>query len=153
MSISPPGWPGGSIKRSDVKSLFFLVFGFLCRLWNHIVVLQVGTKVTDEHTASIFRIYVRTEPVLFSEMFGSAYKTTPRCHNPEDHNITFSYFCIYSKTSLIRTNWERTLVQISESPNYGSATEHMFRELIKWTSRVLLGNTTLFWNIKLHNIK
>jgi hypothetical protein len=26
--------------------------------------------------------------------------------------------CTYSKTSLIRTNWERTLVQISESPNY-----------------------------------
>jgi hypothetical protein len=48
------------------------------------------------------------------------------------------------KTTLIRTNWERTLVQISESPNYTSATENMFREVIKWTSRVFLGNTTLF---------
>jgi hypothetical protein len=43
---------------------------------------------------------------------------------------------IYSKTSLIPTNWERTLVQISESPNYGNATENMFREVIKWTSRL-----------------
>jgi hypothetical protein len=48
---------------------------------------------------------------------------------------------ICSKTSLIRTNWERTLFQISESPNYKSATENMFREVIKWTSRVFLGNT------------
>jgi hypothetical protein len=39
----------------------------------------------------------------------------------------------YSKISLIRTNWERTLVQISESSNYTSATENMFREVIKWT--------------------
>jgi hypothetical protein len=37
----------------------------------------------------------------------------------------------YSKTSLIRTNWERTLVQISESPNYRSAAGNMFREVIK----------------------
>jgi hypothetical protein len=29
----------------------------------------------------------------------------------------------YSKTSLILTNWERSLVQISESLNYRSATE------------------------------
>jgi hypothetical protein len=50
----------------------------------------------------------------------------------------------YSKTSLIQTNRERTLVQISESPNYRSATENMFREVIKWTSCVCLGNTTLF---------
>jgi hypothetical protein len=28
----------------------------------------------------------------------------------------------FSKTSLIRTNWERTLVLISESPNYRSDT-------------------------------
>jgi hypothetical protein len=50
----------------------------------------------------------------------------------------------YSNTSLIRTNWERTLVQISQGPNYRSATENMFTEVIKWTSRVILGNTTLF---------
>jgi hypothetical protein len=36
----------------------------------------------------------------------------------------------HSKTSLIRTNWERTLVQISESPNYRSVTENMLREVI-----------------------
>jgi hypothetical protein len=53
----------------------------------------------------------------------------------------------YSKNSLIRANWERTLVQISESPNYRSATENMFREVIKWASRVFLGTTTLFGNL------
>jgi hypothetical protein len=36
----------------------------------------------------------------------------------------------YSKTSLIQTNWEKTLVQISESPNYRSDTENMFREVM-----------------------
>jgi hypothetical protein len=51
---------------------------------------------------------------------------------------------IYSKTSLIRTNWDLTLFQISECPNYRSAIENMFREVIKWTSGVLLGNRTLF---------
>jgi hypothetical protein len=50
----------------------------------------------------------------------------------------------YSKTSLIQTNWEQTFVQISESPNYRSALENMFREVIKWNSHVFLGNTTLF---------
>jgi hypothetical protein len=50
----------------------------------------------------------------------------------------------YSKTSLIQNNWERTLVQMSESPNYRSATVNMLREVIKWTSRVFLCNTTLF---------
>jgi hypothetical protein len=38
----------------------------------------------------------------------------------------------YSKISLIWTNWERTLVQISESSHYTSATENMFRKVIKW---------------------
>jgi hypothetical protein len=32
---------------------------------------------------------------------------------------------ITRKTSLIRINWERTLVQISNSPNYRSATENV----------------------------
>jgi hypothetical protein len=50
----------------------------------------------------------------------------------------------YSMTSLIWTNWEQTLVKISESLNYRSATENMFREVIKWTSHVFSGNTTLF---------
>jgi hypothetical protein len=45
------------------------------------------------------------------------------------------------------TNWERTLVQISESPNCRSAIENMFREVLKWTPHVLLGNTTSFWNL------
>jgi hypothetical protein len=52
----------------------------------------------------------------------------------------------YSTTSLIRTNWERAPVEISGSPNYRIATENMLREVIKWISRVFLGNTTLFWN-------
>jgi hypothetical protein len=45
------------------------------------------------------------------------------------------------------TNWERTLVQFSESPNCRSATENIFREVIKWTSYVSLGNASLFWNL------
>jgi hypothetical protein len=49
----------------------------------------------------------------------------------------------YSKTSPIRTNWERTFVQVSECTNYRSATEDMFREVINWTSQVFLGNTIL----------
>jgi hypothetical protein len=51
---------------------------------------------------------------------------------------------VYSKTSLILTNWERTLVHLSESPNYKSATENMFRKVTKLTSRVFLGNSALF---------
>jgi hypothetical protein len=50
----------------------------------------------------------------------------------------------YSKTLLFQTKWEQTIVQISGSLNYRSATESMFRGAIKWTSRVFLGNTTLF---------
>jgi hypothetical protein len=49
---------------------------------------------------------------------------------------------VYSKTSLIRTNWERTPVQIGEGPNYRSASENMFRDAIKWISHVFLGITT-----------
>jgi hypothetical protein len=41
-------------------------------------------------------------------------------------------------------NWERTLVRISKSPNYGVL--RMFKEDIKWTSHVFLGNKTLFGN-------
>jgi hypothetical protein len=57
--------------------------------------------------------------------------------------------CLYGMLALwspkfIRTNRERTLVQMSESPNYRSATENMIRKVIKWTLRVFLGNTTLF---------
>jgi hypothetical protein len=37
---------------------------------------------------------------------------------------TVHFFKTYSKLSLIRINWEQTLVQISESPNYKSATEN-----------------------------
>jgi hypothetical protein len=54
-------------------------------------------------------------------------------------------YCItqtqYSKTSLIRSNLERILVQISESPHNRNTTKNMFREVIKWTSRVFLRNT------------
>jgi hypothetical protein len=35
-------------------------------------------------------------------------------------------------------------VQISESPKFRIATENMFREVIKWTSHIFLGNRTLF---------
>jgi hypothetical protein len=62
----------------------------------------------------------------------------------ETQRGVISFVSPFFTTSLIRTNWERTLVQISESPNYRSATENMFREVIKWTSRVFLGNKTLF---------
>jgi hypothetical protein len=52
-----------------------------------------------------------------------------------------------SRNSQIRKNWERTFVQISENHNYSrSAAENMFREVIKWTTHVFLGNTTLFWS-------
>jgi N-dimethylarginine dimethylaminohydrolase len=53
----------------------------------------------------------------------------------------------HSKLSLIQTNWEQNLVQISESPNYISVIENMFKEVIKFTSLVSLGNTTLCWNL------
>jgi hypothetical protein len=53
------------------------------------------------------------------------------------------YITYNSKTSLIWTNWGRTLVKISESPNYRSATENVFREVIKWISRRFLGHTIL----------
>jgi hypothetical protein len=38
--------------------------------------------------------------------------------------LPVQYAVLYSKTSLIRTNWERTLVQISERLNYRSDTEN-----------------------------
>jgi hypothetical protein len=53
----------------------------------------------------------------------------------------------YNNTSLIRTNWKQTLVRISESAN-----ENMFREVIKWTSRVFFRKcnfilkTYIAWN-------
>jgi hypothetical protein len=50
----------------------------------------------------------------------------------------------YSKTSLIQTNLEQILVQISESLNYRSDGASMFREVMKWIMCVFLGNTTLF---------
>jgi hypothetical protein len=51
---------------------------------------------------------------------------------PEDGSSRFlRNVNIYSKTSLIRTNWERTLVQINDSPSCISATENMLREAIK----------------------
>jgi hypothetical protein len=58
-----------------------------------------------------------------------------------------------SKTSLIQTNWEGTLVEISESLNYRSATENMFREVLKRTSHVFLSNRTLFSNLYAYHSK
>lgn len=49
----------------------------------------------------------------------------------------------YSKTSIIQTNWEYTLVKISGSQNYRSATED-----IKQTSRVFQAK-----KLRLHIIK
>jgi hypothetical protein len=40
---------------------------------------------------------------------------------------------LYSKTSLIQANLEWTPFQITESPNYRSATENMFKDVVKWT--------------------
>jgi hypothetical protein len=51
---------------------------------------------------------------------------------------------VYSKTSIIQTNWEQTLVQINEGPNYRRATESQFREVMKWILYALSGNVTLF---------
>jgi hypothetical protein len=48
----------------------------------------------------------------------------------------------YSKTSLILTSWEQ-----HPWPNNISAAENIFREVIKWTPHVFLGNTTLFSNL------
>jgi hypothetical protein len=59
---------------------------------------------------------------------------------------TRQIFGQYSKTSLIQTNWEQTLVQINENLNDRSTTENMFREVIKYTLRVFLCNTTLYGN-------
>jgi hypothetical protein len=62
-------------------------------LWN-LAVLWIDTDVSEEHTASIFKVEVyRFRNRLrgrwgFEEMGKEqefAYKTT-RCHNPEDHN-------------------------------------------------------------------
>jgi hypothetical protein len=63
-------------------------------------------------------------------------------------------FLKYSETSVILTNWDRTLFQISESPNFGNTSVYvlckyacMFMEVMKWTTGLSLGNTTLFWNL------
>jgi hypothetical protein len=45
---------------------------------------------------------------------------------------------------ILQSNWDQNLTEISESTNYGSAAEDMFREAVKWTSHVFLGITTLF---------
>jgi hypothetical protein len=54
---------------------------------------------------------------------------------------------VFRENSLIWTNWEGTIGQRSEGPNYRIATENMFREVIKWTSPICLGNTSLFLNL------
>jgi hypothetical protein len=54
--------------------------------------------------------------MVFPEERGSGFLLVVR-------NILPNYIASQSKTSLIRTNWERTLVQINESPNCRSATE------------------------------
>jgi hypothetical protein len=59
----------------------------------------------------------------------------------------------YSKTSRIRANWKRTLVTNSESHNYNSDTENIFRKITKWTSSVFSGNTTLFGDLDYNIVK
>jgi hypothetical protein len=58
---------------------------------------------------------------------------------------------MYSKNTLIQTNWEWTLVQIS--PNYRSATENMFKEVIKWTPMCLFRQCNFILELRLHVIK
>jgi hypothetical protein len=58
-----------------------------------------------------------------------------------------------SKTSLIQINWERTLVQISERPNYRSATENMFREVVKWDFTCLFRQHNFILKLRLHIIE
>jgi hypothetical protein len=54
---------------------------------------------------------------------------------------------VLGKTTPILTNWDWTLIEISESPNYRSADEDMFREVIKWISHVILGHPAVLWNL------
>jgi hypothetical protein len=56
-------------------------------------------------------------------------------------------------SSLIRTNWERNIVQISESPNYRSAIENVLIEVIKWTSRVFFRQYNFILKPRVHVIK
>jgi hypothetical protein len=88
---------------------------------------------------------VRVSQLLINPIIRTRTRLISGVHHPTRHNI-------HSKTLLIRTNWERTFVQISESLNHRRVTENMFRKSLKLTSRVLLGNWTLFWN-SFNNIK
>jgi hypothetical protein len=98
-----------------------------------------------------FNIVFHVLPGIPSDLFLSDFQTKipytfltlPMCVTCAAH-LVFHYlmtlvpFCQEcSKTSPIQTNWERTFVQISESPKL----------VIKWNSHVFLGNTTLSWNL------
>jgi hypothetical protein len=72
--------------------------------------------------------------LLFLRHVGLKYLFSPYSSPQFDSHILF----LYSRTSLIRTNWERTLVQISTV---------RIIEVIEMISRVILGNITLFWNL------
>jgi hypothetical protein len=86
---------------------------------------------------------------------------TQRCFSQTITAVTISclhrsVLCIsmkYIKTSLIRTNLELTLVEISESPNYRSATENMFREAIKWACKCLFRQYNFSLKLRLNIIK
>jgi hypothetical protein len=79
---------------------------------------------------------VRSELIWALNYFVPA-RTNENFHTWMEHQVSCTeQIVIYSKKSVIRTNLEQTLVQISESPNYRSATENMFREVIKLTSPV-----------------
>jgi hypothetical protein len=47
----------------------------------------VGTNVSEEHTASIFRVEVKMEAVCSSETLRPAYQAT-LSNNPEEHIMT-----------------------------------------------------------------
>jgi hypothetical protein len=57
----------------------------------------------------------------------------------------------YSNTSLIRTTWERTLVQISESSNYKSATENTGSNKMDFTCHFRQYNLIL--KLRFHIVK
>jgi hypothetical protein len=60
---------------------------------------------------------------------------------------------VYSKTSLIQTNLERTLVQIGKSLNHGSPTESVFREVIRWNVICLSRQYNIILKLRLFIIK
>jgi hypothetical protein len=68
---------------------------------------------------------------------------SPKIHGRESKSVV----------QTVQTNWERSLIQIAESPNYVSATENMFGEVIKWASCVFFRQYNFILKLRLHTIK